>query len=114
MRCGKRSSRGGNVAPSDCWPKYCRQFARIVRLISHRPAGKWTPVPRGAVVHNAANRHGEAIVWWSAIPVDDEHETGIFIRCFMPGDGRVSISGPSGKEIACLLLFLSHGSATRP
>jgi len=44
-------------------------------------------VPPGAVVHNAGNPVGEAIVWWNAVPVDDDNETGIFIRCFVPGDG---------------------------
>ncbi|HKD31488.1 MAG TPA: hypothetical protein VKC66_36995 [Xanthobacteraceae bacterium] len=51
------------------------------------PAGEWVQVPPGAVVHNAGNPVGEAIVWWNAVPVDDDDETGIFIRCFVPGDG---------------------------
>src|SRR5262249_17832753 len=51
------------------------------------PAGEWVQVPPGAVVHNASNPVGEAIVWWNAVPVDDDNETRIFIRCFVPGDG---------------------------
>jgi len=51
------------------------------------PTGDWIAVPPEAVVHNAGNPVGEAIVWWNAVPVDDEDETGVFIRCFVPGDG---------------------------
>jgi hypothetical protein len=47
------------------------------------PAGEWIEVPSGAVVHNPV---GEAIVWWNAVTIDED-QTGIFIRCFVPGDG---------------------------
>jgi len=50
------------------------------------PAGEWIEVPPGAVVHNAGNPVGEAIVWWNTVAIDED-QTGIFIRCFVPGDG---------------------------
>ena len=50
------------------------------------PTGAWIPVPREVVVHNAGNPTGEAIVWWNTIIIDED-QTGIFIRCFVPGDG---------------------------
>ena len=43
-------------------------------------------MPPSAVVHNAGNPVGEAIVWWNVIAIDED-QTGIFIRCFVPGDG---------------------------
>ena len=46
------------------------------------PAGEWILVPPGAVVHNAGN----PVVWWNAVGIDED-QTGIFIRCFVPGDG---------------------------
>ena len=49
------------------------------------PAGAWIQVPPGAVLHNAGNPVGEAIVWWTAIGSDEGQS--IFIRCFVPGDG---------------------------
>ncbi len=45
--------------------------------------GEWIPVPPGAVVHNAGNPVGEAIVWWNQV-ITDEDQIGIFIRCFVP------------------------------
>jgi hypothetical protein len=50
------------------------------------PTGEWIPVPPGAVVHNAGNPIGEAIVWWNQVIIDED-QIGIFIRCFVPGDG---------------------------
>jgi hypothetical protein len=50
------------------------------------PTGEWIPVPDAAVVHNTGNPVGEAIVWWNVIAIDED-QTGIFIRCFVPGDG---------------------------
>jgi len=44
------------------------------------------PVPPEVVVHNAGNPIGEAIVWWNTFIIDED-QTGIFIRCFVPGDG---------------------------
>jgi len=38
----------------------------------------------GAVVHNAGNPIGEAIVWWNQV-ITDEDQIGIFIRCFRAG-----------------------------
>lgn len=40
----------------------------------------------GVVVRNSGNPVGEAIVWWNAV-ANDEDQTGIFIRCFVPADG---------------------------
>jgi hypothetical protein len=44
--------------------------------------GEWRPVPNEAVVHNAGNPVGEAVVWyvWQAGPT-------LYIRCFVPGGG---------------------------
>jgi hypothetical protein len=50
------------------------------------PAGEWIPVPPEAVVHNAGNPVGEAIVWWNVIAIDED-QAGIFIRCFVPSNG---------------------------
>jgi hypothetical protein len=49
------------------------------------PAGEWIAVLPGAVVHNAGNPVGEA-VWWNTVAIDED-QTGIFISCFVPGDG---------------------------
>jgi hypothetical protein len=50
------------------------------------PTGEWIAVPAGAVVHDAGNPVGEAIVWWTVVAIDED-QTTIFIRCFVPGDG---------------------------
>jgi hypothetical protein len=50
------------------------------------PTGVWILVPPEVVVHNAGNPIGEAIVWWNTIIIDED-QTGIFIRCFVPGGG---------------------------
>jgi len=50
------------------------------------PTGEWIQVPPSAVVHNAGNPVGEAIVWWNVIAIDED-QAGIFIRCFVPGNG---------------------------
>jgi hypothetical protein len=50
------------------------------------PVGEWIQVPPEAVVRNAGNPVGEAIVWWNLVAIDED-QTGIFIRCFVPGDG---------------------------
>jgi hypothetical protein len=41
--------------------------------------GQLEPVPLDAVVHNASNPIGEAVVWYV------KHTDGYFIRCFVPG-----------------------------
>jgi hypothetical protein len=48
--------------------------------------GEWIRVPPEVVVHNAGNPVGEAIVWWTTFTLDED-QTGVFIRCFVPGDG---------------------------
>lgn len=50
------------------------------------PAGEWIAVPPSAVLHDAGNPVGDAIVWWNLIEIDED-QTGVFIRCFVPGDG---------------------------
>ena len=51
--------------------------------------GEWIPVPPEAVVYNAGNPTGEAVVWYVPLPVDmrspDHRE--YYIRCFVPGGG---------------------------
>lgn len=45
---------------------------------------EWIPVPPEAVVHNAGNPTGDAVVWWvpyATLP------GGVYIRCFVPGGG---------------------------
>jgi hypothetical protein len=44
--------------------------------------GEWRPVPADAVVHNAGNPVGEAVVWY----VRQGGDT-FYIRCFVPGGG---------------------------
>jgi hypothetical protein len=43
--------------------------------------GEWLPVPGEAVVQNAGNPVGEAIVWYT------KFNGRAFIRCFVPGGG---------------------------
>ncbi len=43
--------------------------------------GEWHPVPRDAVVYNAGNPTGEAVVWYT------KYSGKTFIRCFVPGEG---------------------------
>lgn len=43
--------------------------------------GTWMPVPPQAVVNNAGNPVGDAVVWYSA------YDGRVVIRCFVPGNG---------------------------
>lgn len=43
---------------------------------------QWIPVPSEAVVHDAENPIGQAIVWWVQQGPDE-----VYIRCFVPGGG---------------------------
>jgi hypothetical protein len=43
---------------------------------------EWRPVPADAVVHNAGNPVGEAVVWYVR-----QGENTFYIRCFVPGGG---------------------------
>lgn len=43
--------------------------------------GQWREVPPEAIINNASNPTGEAIVWYVRLGVD------YHIRCFVPGDG---------------------------
>ncbi len=43
--------------------------------------GDWVPVPGEAVVQNAGNPVGEAVVWYT------KFNGRAFIRCFVPGGG---------------------------
>lgn len=51
--------------------------------------GEWVPVPPGAVIHNAGNPVGEAIVWYvrQGPPPIPGGPPNVFIRCFVPGGG---------------------------
>lgn len=42
---------------------------------------EWVAVPAEAVVYNAGNPVGEAVVWYT------RYSGRTFIRCFVPGDG---------------------------
>ena len=44
--------------------------------------GEWHHVPSEAVVHNAGNPVGEAVVWWVR-----QGGNTLYIRCFVPGGG---------------------------
>jgi hypothetical protein len=44
--------------------------------------GEWRPVPAEAVVHNAGNPVGEAVVWYVR-----QGGNTFYIRCFVPGGG---------------------------
>jgi hypothetical protein len=44
--------------------------------------GEWRPVPPEAVVYNAGNPVGEAVVWYVQQGADT-----VYIRCFVPGGG---------------------------
>ena len=43
--------------------------------------GQWVPVPGEAIVYNAGNPVGEAVVWYT------KYSNKIYIRCFVPGGG---------------------------
>jgi len=43
--------------------------------------GKWMPVPAGAVVKDAGNPTGDAVVWYTTL------NGSVYIRCFVPGGG---------------------------
>ncbi len=43
--------------------------------------GEWLAVPSEAIVYNAGNPVGEAVVWYT------KYSGKTFIRCFVPGDG---------------------------
>ena len=44
--------------------------------------GEWRPVPSEAVVYNAGNPVGEAVVWYVR-----QGANAYYIRCFVPGGG---------------------------
>lgn len=50
-----------------------------IHLETPRP---WIPVPPEAVIHNAGNPIGEAVVWYTIQGPDT-----VYIRCFVPGGG---------------------------
>ncbi len=43
--------------------------------------GEWLPVPAEAIVYNAGNPVGEAVVWYT------KYNGKAYIRCFVPGGG---------------------------
>jgi len=47
---------------------------------------EWVQVPEEAIVYDAGNPVGEAVVWYT------NFSNSIFIRCFVPGDGGVDAS----------------------
>jgi hypothetical protein len=44
--------------------------------------GEWRPVPPEAIVYNAGNPVGEAVVWYVR-----QGSNAFYIRCFVPGGG---------------------------
>lgn len=55
--------------------------------------GNWMRVPPDAVLKNAGNPTGGAVVWYS------DYGGQIFIRCFVPGDRRL-IRPRDGRSIS--------------
>ncbi len=49
--------------------------------VQNQFTSEWIQVPSEAVIHDAGNPTGEAIVWYV---IQGE---GVFIRCFIPGGG---------------------------
>jgi hypothetical protein len=47
--------------------------------------GEWIAVPPEAVVHNAGNPVGEAVVWYAILNASGRPD--VYVRCFVPGDG---------------------------
>lgn len=45
---------------------------------------EWIEVPPEAVVYNAGNPVGEAVVWWVPYATNPG---GVYVRCFVPGAG---------------------------
>lgn len=43
---------------------------------------QWIEVPAEAVINNAGNPVGEAVVWWT-----QQGSDSVYIRCFVPGGG---------------------------
>lgn len=50
-------------------------------------AGEWMQVPPEAVVYNAGNPIGEAIVWYVLQGTGSDGKAAVYIRCFVPGGG---------------------------
>ena len=48
--------------------------------------GEWVQVPEEAVVYNSGSPISEAVVWYTRFE-EGGIQYGIFIRCFVPGDG---------------------------
>ena len=48
-------------------------------------AGEWIAVPPEAVVHNAGNPVGEAVVWYVILNASGRPD--VYVRCFVPGGG---------------------------
>jgi hypothetical protein len=48
---------------------------------------EWFPVPSEAVIHNAGNPTGEAVVWYVMKDATAPFPGKYHIRCFVPGEG---------------------------
>ena len=52
--------------------------------------GEWVQVPPEAVIYDAGNPVGEAVVWYVINYAEDGrglYSPGLYIRCFVPGSG---------------------------
>jgi hypothetical protein len=49
--------------------------------------GRWVPVPPDAVVYDAGNPFGEAVVWYLRLGTAEDGTPRFYIRCFVPGGG---------------------------
>ena len=74
---GRRTARPGTGAPATI-------------ATGFRIEGEWMPVPPEAVVYDAGNPTGEAVVWYLRMqgnPLSPDQSQKYFIRCFVPGGG---------------------------
>ena len=45
---------------------------------------EWIKIPKEAIVYNAGNPTGDAVVWWTPLSTNPG---GVYIRCFVSGSG---------------------------
>ena len=63
-------------------PDNIRSWFKSVRSPRGVPCCDIAEVPQEAVVHNAGNPVGEAVVWYVR-----QGDNSYYIRCFVPGEG---------------------------
>jgi hypothetical protein len=48
---------------------------------------RWVPVPPEAIVYDAGNPFGDAVIWYVKGGTDEDGMPTFYIRCFVPGGG---------------------------